>query len=310
MAEPTNALTRSLPPISIADLQLHVAHACNLTCESCSHYSNHGHAGVVALDVADRWMEHWSSRVTVKLFVLLGGEPTIHPNLPAFVPLVRRHWPTAHIRIVTNGFFLHRHPGLPAAIHDDGNADLSLSVHHDSPEYRERLLPIFALIERWQAEYPFPFHVRQSYTGWTRRYHGYGNEMEPFDDGRPRQSWKIYPARNCKQLLDGKLWKCAPLAYLKMQRAKFDLSSSWDPYLAYEPLDSACTDAELNAFLGKEEESYCGMCPAERRPFALDRPVRRLPGPRRELEASYRLIESGDRTCNESGPPNQIQLPE
>src|SRR3954447_17995641 len=80
---------------SVTRLELHVTHACNLACESCSHYSNHSHRGEVALAEADEWMSAWSGRIAVEEFHLLGGEPTIHPNLPAFVTLARRHWPDA-----------------------------------------------------------------------------------------------------------------------------------------------------------------------------------------------------------------------
>src|SRR5262245_29311516 len=100
-------------------LELHVTHACNLTCESCSHYSNHNHRGHLTLSEADQWMAHWSHRLIVDEFNLLGGEPTIHPDLLGFVRLVRRHWPDTFIRIRTNGFFLNRHPGLPALLAAD-----------------------------------------------------------------------------------------------------------------------------------------------------------------------------------------------
>ena len=46
-------------------------------------------------------MAAWRDRVAVAEFNLLGGEPTIHPRLPEFVTLVRRHWPAAYIRIIT-----------------------------------------------------------------------------------------------------------------------------------------------------------------------------------------------------------------
>ena len=114
----------------------------------------------------------------------------------------------------------------------------------------------------------------QSHGNWTRRYLGFGADMLPFEDGRPRQSWEICPARNCKQLHDGKLWKCAPLAYLGLQKAKYQLSSKWDPYLRYQPLEPTCTDAELDGFLAREDEASCAMCPAERRPFELPVPLR------------------------------------
>src|SRR5689334_11898209 len=127
---------------AIPNLELHVAHACNLSCESCSHYSNHAHGGVVALEDARRWMASWNSRVRPKVLTLLGGEPTIHPGLPGFVDLAAEHWPGVRLRLVTNGFFLHRHPELPLALKRHGNAYLSLSIHHDDPSYLERVAPI------------------------------------------------------------------------------------------------------------------------------------------------------------------------
>jgi hypothetical protein len=258
----------------ISLLELHVSHACNLTCESCSHYSNHGHSGNLDLTQADDWMAGWSGRIQVKVFNLLGGEPTIHPRLSEFVPLVRRHWPAARICIVTNGFFLHRHSDLPSTLATVGNAELALSVHHDGAGYMERLRPVFDLLANWQRDYGTIVRTRPSQQVWTRRYLGFGSAMLPFEDGRPRQSWKICPARHCKQLHDGKLWKCAPLAYLGLQKAKYDISGKWDTYLRYQPLEATCSDRELDEFLALEDETACSMCSAERRPFALPNPLR------------------------------------
>jgi hypothetical protein len=264
------------PELSL--LELHVTHACNLACESCSHYSNHGHQGNLDLAEADRWMSGWSGRLAVRQFNLLGGEPTVHPRLSKFVPLVRRHWPAAHIRIITNGFFLQRHPELPAAMAEAGNSSLWLSVHHDDAAYTERLRPARALLAAWQRDRGTSVEIRPSHARWTRRYRGFGAGMLPFEDGRPRDSWRICPARSCKQLHDGKIWKCAPLAYLGMQKAKYDLSEKWDPYLRYRPLDPSCSDRELDKFLALEDEPVCSMCSAEPRPLALPNPMRNAAG--------------------------------
>ena len=255
-------------------LELHVTHACNLACESCSHYSNHGHSGNLSLEDAYAWMAPWSRRLTLDRFVLLGGEPSIHPELPSFVPLVRRHWPQARIRIVTNGFFLDRHPDLPRVLAADGNCELALSVHHDAAAYRDRLEPIFDLLETWQRSHSIVVMVWESHTRWTRRYRGFGELMLPFEDGQPRRSWEICPARHCKQLFDGKVWKCPPITYLSMQKRKYDLSPKWDPYLSYQPLELTCSDGELAGFLQREEEPICAMCSAEPRLFALPIPLR------------------------------------
>jgi hypothetical protein len=258
----------------IERLELHITHACNLTCESCSHYSNHDHRGHLELREADRWMSFWSHRLNVSEFHLLGGEPTIHPELTGFVHLARRHWPDATIRIRTNGFFLSRHPDLPAALAGDSRAVISIAIHHDSSEYRERLSPIFRLIEGWQRDFAITVEVANSYANWTRRYEGFGATMRPFEDGAPRASWELCPGRYCKQLFEGKIWKCPPLAYLKMQKAKYNISDKWDFYLRYEPLPPTCSDRELDLFIAKEDEPYCGMCSARRRPLDLPIPIR------------------------------------
>jgi hypothetical protein len=176
-------------------LEIHVTHACNLTCESCSHYSNHGHKGQIDPEEAERWFAAWSGRVAVGHFILLGGEPTVHPRLAAFVPLVRKHWPEARIAIITNGFFLDRHPELPLELAAAGNCEVSLSVHHDSPEYRKRIEPALDLIRRWRSDHGIAYEVTQSHARWTRRYVGFGDGMEPFEDGDPRASWQIWRRR-------------------------------------------------------------------------------------------------------------------
>jgi hypothetical protein len=217
-----------------------------------------------------------SSRLAVDEFHLLGGEPTIHPDLCGFVRLVRRHWPDTLIQIRTNGFFLHRHPDLPALLGADGRATISVALHHDSPEYRDHLRPVFDLITRWQLDFAVQIDVDPSFASWTRRYEGFGAAMQPFEDGAARASWQICSARHCKQLFEGKLWKCAPLAYLKLQKAKYEISSRWDRYLRYEPLQPGCSDRDLELFITREEEAYCEMCPAKLRPLALAIPTRSL----------------------------------
>jgi len=258
---------------SIKHLELHLAHSCNLTCESCSHYSNQGHKGLVSLDEADHWMSLWNDRISPKTLSLLGGEPTIHPDLSEFIKLARRKWPSTALRLVTNGFFLHRHPELPQVLSDDPKAQLFLSIHHAAPDYQERLEPILKLLTGWIDQYGIDVAYYDSHTNWTRRYHGFGSSMEPFADDQPRRSWENCRARFCPQLFEGKIWKCGPLAYLRMQDAKYQLSANWNPYLSYAPLEPDCSDVALEEFFSRKEESYCGMCPANPQQFEKPMPL-------------------------------------
>jgi hypothetical protein len=254
--------------LAIRNLELHVAHSCNLACESCSHYSDQGHKGLLALDEARAWIAPWAARLAPATFSLLGGEPAIHPGLADFVPLVRAAWPAAHLRLATNGFLLARHPELPRRLADAGNARIAVSVHHGSADYRRRLEPVIALLRGWAIDYGLNIVLEDSHGQWTRRYKGVGAAMAPFEDNAPRQSWQSCPARYCPQLLDGAIWKCAPLAYLPMQDRKFGLSAKWRPYLDYRPLTPDCPDAALNAFFAREDESHCAMCAARPERFA------------------------------------------
>ncbi|BCJ90789.1 radical SAM protein [Terrihabitans soli] len=225
-------------------------------------------------------MRSWSRKVTPQTFNLLGGEPAIHPDLPAFVGLVRKHWPRSIIRIATNGFLLHRHPTLPAELEKHGPSELVVSVHHGSPEYLSRLEPVRALLAGWQQAHPrVSFSYTPSAGRWTRRYLGEGADMKPFTDKNPRTSWDICPARTCAQLHDGKIWKCAPLAYLPMQAEKFGLGPEWDPYLAYKPLEPGSSSKEIAEFFGRKEENVCSMCSAKKRLFDLPLPYRSTGAP-------------------------------
>jgi hypothetical protein len=256
-------------------LEIHVAHGCNLTCESCSHYSNQGHKGMLSLADAEHWMQRWSGRISPRTFSLLGGEPTMHPQLTDFVALARTYWPHAKLQLVTNGFLLHRHPQLPLALADHPDALIALSIHHTSAEYRARLLPVMALLVDWTRHHGVRVEARPSHTSWTRRYRGLRATMQPFDDGQPRQSWEHCPAKYCMQLFQEKLWKCPPIAYLQLQQSKYGLDAAWQPYLAYEPLGPECSELELDAFVAREDEACCRMCPAQPERFTMPSPLRR-----------------------------------
>lgn len=253
-------------------LEIHLAHGCNLACESCSHYSDQRLEGTVSLEEADAWMRLWNRRVSPRTFSLLGGEPAIHPCLAEFVALSLRHWPDAQLQLVTNGFLLHRHPDLPAVMANVPNAWISVSIHHDSPPYREKLMPVVRLLVDWVRR-GVRIECRPSHTYWTRRYTGFGAAMQPFADDQPRRSWENCAAKLCAQLFQGKIWKCPAVTYLQLADAKYRLASAWQPYLRYEPLASDCTDQELDAFFSREDESCCRMCPAVPERFRLPSPL-------------------------------------
>ena len=68
-----------------------------------------------------------------------------------------------------------------------------------------------------------------------------------------------------KQVRDGKIYKCAPIAYLPfaLKNTKQLDTKYWKPYLDYTPA-SLDNDDELEQFFltHKKPESICSMCPS------------------------------------------------
>lgn len=249
----------------IPHLELHVTHACNFSCEGCSHYSNHGHSGSLTLQECEEWLYSWSKRIQPKLFTILGGEPTLNKNLTGIVYMVRMMWPDPYteIDLVSNASFLHMHPDLPEALVNT-DSTLSISIHSKTDKsYVSKFKKGYKIAKEWRKN--FGVYVQfLDFTSetWVPQYKGFGKNMIPYEDNNPRKSWEKCISKKAMQLHEGKLWKCPALAYLPMQSKKYNLDPKWDPYLQYKPLDINCSDEELEEFLNREDEFFCSMCPA------------------------------------------------
>jgi len=255
-------------------LEVHVAHACNYSCESCSHFSQFHVPGMLSLEIAEEWYKTWSLRLNPRLFTLLGGEPTINPKLAEHVDLAARYWPRSKIRVTTNGTLLHRHSELPKVLSKIPHHVLQLSKHYRGVDFDKQFTSIVALCQQWKNTYGINYVIRNSFANWTRRYTEEDRTIHPFTDNNPRQSWVNCSCRKCVELHDGRLWKCPIVAYLFLIKNQLNLSEEWLPYLTYKSLDPNCSDLELDQFLTKEEEPICGMCPAYSRPFIKPDPRR------------------------------------
>jgi len=265
----------SEPPYDADHYQfdVHLAHACNFSCESCSHFSNYHFSGVLTLEVAEVWYQKWATRLRPFRINLLGGEPAINPKFSEHVLLARRYWPSARLRIYTNGFLLHRHPQLPEAMQMAGNTILELSKHYDSQEYLARFEAVVRMVQFWRAQHGIDFEIVDSFKHWTRRYIDDNGTLRPYHDNNPQQSWSTCRAKHCIQMHDGKLWKCPMLAYLPMAKRQLNLSPEWDYYLTYRALDADCSEGQLKKFLTGSVEPYCAACPTQSRPFQKSNPM-------------------------------------
>ena len=89
-----------------ANVFLHITTHCNLNCRHC-YINTHQHGNeTLPLDVVKNWLALFSQRTGNANLILLGGEPTLHPNLADIVKIARK-LAYASITIDTNGYLFH-----------------------------------------------------------------------------------------------------------------------------------------------------------------------------------------------------------
>jgi organic radical activating enzyme len=257
--------------IEVPHLEWHVTHNCNLSCESCCHFTNHGHDWFIDIDTLAKWYSYWNKRISPRRMAILGGEPLLHKNIVDIVYLTREMWNQPkdfYFEIVTNGILIdkEKHKNLPKALVDT-DCTLSVSIHSTknvSLEYSNKLKKSLNIIKEWRDRYNIKINLDDSFNDWNRTYKNFGINSEPFEDNTPEQSWENCPTgQECFQLYNGNIYKCAPLAYLPLLKEKYGplLSGKWDPYLKYIPLTPNCSDDDIIEFYNRKCESVCGMCP-------------------------------------------------
>jgi len=89
-----------------ANVFFHILTQCNLTCRHC--YINpaqHGNA-ILPIETITAWLDVFVRKTSHANLVLLGGEPTLHPQLPEIVKVAQRMGYKS-ITIDTNGYLFH-----------------------------------------------------------------------------------------------------------------------------------------------------------------------------------------------------------
>lgn len=263
-------------PVPVSYLEMDIAHACNLSCKACTHYSNYGLRGAVPFARGSQWLMSWAARLAPASFALVGGEPTLNDELCDYIRLACELWPGAERIVITNGLSIGRHPGLFELLAEtDTRLDLSMHSYKDT-DYLLRFNRSLVEIETARARFGFRMAFRPGEYRFYRTYRGEGPEMRPFFDNDPESSYKVCANANCRTIHLGALWKCPPLAYLGLAADKLGLGEveEWRAYLAYKPLSPDAGQDELVDFLGRGAEACCGMCPAKLEYFEQERVVR------------------------------------
>ena len=88
--------------------EVHLTEHCNLNCQSCFHFSSLAEEEFMDINLFEQDFKRLSELANGKIesFLLLGGEPLLHPQLISFLDISRKYFPKAYIQLVTNGVLL------------------------------------------------------------------------------------------------------------------------------------------------------------------------------------------------------------
>jgi organic radical activating enzyme len=86
-------------------LEVYITNVCNLSCRGCNRYNNYNFKGHQLWDDYADDFELWATKIDADLISIIGGEPTLNPDLEKWCINLRRLWPNTEIMIASNGTY-------------------------------------------------------------------------------------------------------------------------------------------------------------------------------------------------------------
>ncbi len=191
-------------------LEFHLADHCNLNCKGCGHFSPIAEKRFADLDDYKRDLKQLRKLFSnVYIIALMGGEPLLNPQIDSFLFATRSCFPSASIRIVTNGILL---PQMPETFWNACrrcSVEIRITIY---PPLKEKEPALVKLVQdnglRAVTELVTTFHAFYNRKGDT-------DQKEAFK--RCRERWFT------PMLREGKIYVCPKPATLRYFNDKYHL---------------------------------------------------------------------------------------
>lgn len=209
-------------------LEFHTVDHCNLNCKGCAAFSPLCKEPVyVNVEEFKKDIKRLKELVPfIRTIQIMGGEPTLNPELGEFVKATRSAYPYSRLRLVTNGTKLNRLPDELWQIFVENEVVINLSCYPPIYDKMEEIISLIKLHEGMKE--PMISQVSLFYPNLS--------------------TFKQYPFANtdycrCYNLRDGKMSSCI----LSMYGHYFN-----DYFNGYLPVDSALIDIYEKNLTGKQ----------------------------------------------------------
>jgi len=233
-------------------VEFYITNVCNLTCRGCNRFNDLNFKGHQYWDDYAEEYEKWAERLDLPRITIIGGEPTLNPDLEKWCANLRRLWPNAVIMIQTNGtYFKPQYKKL----WDKYAVGFGLSLHN--PETAD------ALKEQWKylagTFEAFTFHqstVIKQDDHWI------------LHNSNAKTAFNSCDMKHDHTMYNGKLYKCPAMSGLPDFDKQFDLrldDRQRELLYSYEPLTADCSEKELQDFVATKDTHIpqCEFCPQE-----------------------------------------------
>lgn len=239
-------------------IELYITNECNLTCSNCNRFNNYNFRGHYVWEANRTALEAWSRRVTAPMITIIGGEPTLHPELELWTRGAATFWPQSRVVIQTNGLIpLTQLTWWHRALIDHPNIGTGVAIHD------QRFKKKFAAT--WGADNQHGQFDATKFSQCALQAQGVSFTVH---DSDPGSAWRACSMKHSHTILAGRLYRCPMVAVLPefQKQYKVTLTAKQQQLLdSYRSLAADCSDQDLTDFLAQRHTPMpqCALCPSQ-----------------------------------------------
>jgi organic radical activating enzyme len=248
--------------VRVEAFELHVAEHCNLRCANCCNMSPLVGEKLLSVDEVALFTRRMAQLLVADVVKIMGGEPLLHPDLPAVLRVLRESGIGDRVRLFTNGLLL---PAMPEAFWEALD-ELTISSYTSAPVKPA----VLAMVRERAKWHDFVLNVKpvdEFAQVLSPRYEG--------DDERAQRTYeRCWLRHRCLVVRDRKFYMCTRAAYADdfLHRVAHEappapLDRSSDGIAIFpgdaggELIDAPDLAAALEAYLNREQPlGACRYC--------------------------------------------------
>lgn len=187
--------------VRVEAFELHVAEHCNLRCANCCNMSPLVAERLLTVAEVESFTRRMASFLVADVVKIMGGEPLLHPDLPAVLRILRDSGIGDRVRLFTNGLLL---PSMPDALWEALD-ELTISSYTSAPVKPA----VLAMVRERAKRHDFVLNVKP-----VDEFTQVLSPRFEHDDERTQRTYdRCWLRHRCLVVRDRKFYMCTRAAY-------------------------------------------------------------------------------------------------